>query len=215
MKDTVLFDFDGTIMNTNDVILKSWHHTFDTYGKERPADSVLYSHFGEPLEITVKKYFPDIPVAEGLEVYRSYHRDNFGEMITVFPGMKEALDCLSGEGYKCGLVTSRMRPTTLEGLEAYGLDKYFDDIVTKEDCSKHKPDPQPIDIMLAKLGSNAENSVMVGDTLFDIMCAKNAGVTSLLVGWAVAVQADKLSKEQSPDMILEDPSELLEIIKKL
>ena len=89
--DTVLFDFDGTIMNTNEVILRSWQHTFQTIEHRDEDVAKIIKTFGEPLEVTMKKFFPDVPVDEAVEIYRSYHRDNFGDLITVFPGMKNLL----------------------------------------------------------------------------------------------------------------------------
>ena len=89
--DTVLFDFDGTVMDTNNVILMSWQHTFRTLRGREEDREVIVKTFGEPLELTMKKFFPEVPAEEALEVYRSFHRDNFGELINLFPGMRELL----------------------------------------------------------------------------------------------------------------------------
>ena len=172
--DTVLFDFDGTIMNTNEVILRSWQHTFQTIEHRDEDVAKIIKTFGEPLEVTMKKFFPDVPVDEAVEIYRSYHRDNFGDLITVFPGMKKLLRQVKERGEKTGLVTSRLAYTTQQGLEKYDLKDYFDVVVTAEDTKKHKPDPEPVNIALAKLDSRPEHSLMLGDTMFDILCAKNA-----------------------------------------
>ena len=137
--DTVLFDFDGTIMNTNEVILRSWQHTFQTIEHRDEDVAKIIKTFGEPLEVTMKKFFPDVPVDEAVEIYRSYHRDNFGDLITVFPGMKNLLRQVKERGEKTGLVTSRLAYTTKQGLEKYDLKDYFDVVVTAEDTKKHKP----------------------------------------------------------------------------
>lgn len=210
--NTVLFDFDGTVMDTVDVIVCSWQHTFKTLeGKERPVAEIVKT-FGEPLEITMQKFFPNVDTNKAIDIYRSYHRDNFGERIKLFPGIKELLASLKEKGFKTGLVTSRLTGTTMEGLEKYGIKDYFDAIVTCDDCTKHKPDPQPINITLEKLASKPEESVMLGDTMFDIMCAKNAGVKSVLVGWAVAVPEEERTGEYAPDYILETAEGLFEIL---
>lgn len=212
--DTVLFDFDGTVMDTNNVILMSWQHTFRTLENREETLENLVKTFGEPLEATMKKFFPDVPVEESVNIYRSFHHDNFSKLIKLFPGMEELISEVKHRGYKTGLVTSRLLRTTMEGLEKYHIKDCFDVIVTAEDTTKHKPDPQPIYVALEKLGSAAENSIMLGDTLFDLMCAANAGVKSALVGWSLALK-DKTAEElgeAAPDYFISKPEELLEII---
>ena len=179
--DTVLFDFDGTIMDTNVIILQSWQHTFRTLENREEDESILTATFGEPLNKTIARFFPKVPVEESIEIYRDFQRENFRELITLFPGMKELVMKLKACGYKTGLVTSRLRNTAMEGLEKFDMTKYFDVIVTPEDTDKHKPDPEPVNIALERLGSEASSSVMLGDTMFDILCARNAGVSPILV----------------------------------
>lgn len=212
--DTVLFDFDGTIMDTNNVILMSWQHTFRTLENREEDESILTATFGEPLEKTMMRFFPDIDAEKSIEIYRSFQRENFSQLITVFPGMKELVMKLKACGYRTGLVTSRLHSTAIEGLEKFDLKRYYDVIVTPEDTEKHKPDPAPVNIALEKLGSKAENAVMLGDTLFDILCASNAGVKSVLVAWTLAL-AGKTKEElgdNAPDYIIDTPEELFEII---
>jgi pyrophosphatase PpaX len=215
-KDTVLFDFDGTIMDTNDVIIKSWDHTFETLGYDKKDHKELIVTFGEPLELTLEKFFPDIPVEESIEIYRGYQRDHFVGLISLFPGVVEMLDELKAKGIKMALVTSRLHKTTMDGVEKFGLGKYFEVIITADDTSKHKPDPEPILITLDKLGSKPENAIMVGDTLFDIRCARNATVESVLVSWSMALHGMTKESlgENAPDWIIDKPDEILEIIKK-
>lgn len=210
--DTVLFDFDGTVMDTTDVIIGSWQHTFMTFeGKERPVEEIVKT-FGEILSHTMKKVLPDVDTEQAIETYRSYHRDNFGERISVFPGMHELLAELKRRNLKTGLVTSRLAGTTWEGLRQYDLDKFFDVVVSCDDTDKHKPDPEPVNIALARLGSKAENTIMLGDTMFDILCAKNAGVRSVLVGWHVAMSQEDIKGENGPDHIIDKAEDLLSLL---
>ena len=212
MTDTVLFDFDGTVMDTTDVIVGSWQHTFMTLrGEERPVEDI-YRTFGEILADSMKKFFPEVDPEVAVEIYRDYHRDNFGERIKVFPGIRELLEELKKRGIKTALVTSRLMGTTMEGLLAYDLLKYFDALVTCEDTDKHKPDPEPINIALGKLGSSAENSIMIGDSMYDILCAKNAGVKSVLVGWQLAVTEEEIKGPDGPDYIVHKAEEILDIV---
>ncbi len=210
--DTILFDFDGTVMDTNHVIIQSWQHTFRTLRNQEQDVEKIIRTFGEPLETTVKHLFPDVPVQDVVEIYRNYHRDNFGELIDVFPGIRELLQELKARDYKTGLVTSRLRQTTMQGLEKYELASYFDVIITADDTSKHKPDPEPINIALERLKSAPEQSMMLGDTMFDIRCAKNAGVDSVLVGWALAVSDEDKNGPDAPNYMIEKAEDLLELL---
>jgi pyrophosphatase PpaX len=210
--DTVLFDFDGTVMDTTDVIIGSWQHTFMTFeGKERPVEDIVKT-FGEILSHTMTKMLPDVDTEEAIDTYRSYHRDNFGERISVFEGVPELLIELKKRNYKTGLVTSRLSGTTWEGLRQYGLQDFFDVVVSCDDTDKHKPDPAPVNIALERLGSKPENAVMLGDTMFDILCARNAGVTSVLVGWHVAMTSEDINGADGPDYIIEKAEDLLPLI---
>lgn len=210
--DTVLFDFDGTIMDTNQVIIDSWQHTFMTIDGEKRRVEDIVKTFGEPLSTTMKNFFKNVPVEESVKIYRDYHYANFSKLISLFPGMKEIVEKVRAKGYKVGLVTSRLRGTTMEGLKKYGMENHFDQVITMEDCTKHKPDPEPINIALKRLKSTAEKSIMIGDTDFDILCAKNAGVKSVLVGWTIAVSHEDENNLYKPDYIINKAEEILEII---
>jgi pyrophosphatase PpaX len=210
--NTVLFDFDGTLMDTNGLILQSWQHTLRTVeGKERPREEI-FSSFGEPLSVTMKKFLPQIPVEEGVEIYRSYHYDNFTGLIEVFPGILELLRELRARGYKTGIVTSRLRHTTDLGLRKYDMEQYFDAVITVEDTVKPKPDPEPVRVALERLGSAPEEAIMIGDSVFDVQCARRAGVKAAIVGWAVAFGSEERAGANAPDYFLEKPGDLLEIL---
>ncbi len=210
--DTVLFDFDGTLMDTNDMILGSWQHTFRTLAGHEADEAMLVRTFGEPLGDTMKKFFPDVPAEKSLDIYRSYQKENFCDMIKLFPGMEELLEELKQKGYKLGLVTSRLYNTTMQGLEHFGIKDHFDAILTADDTPLHKPDPAPINLTLEKLGSEPEDSVMVGDTMFDILCARNAGVMSVLVSWSLALGDRTDFGEDAPDHIITSPKQIFDII---
>lgn len=208
--NTVLFDFDGTIMDTNDLIFQSWQHTFRTLRGIEVSHETIRATLGEPLELTMENFFPEVPLQKCLDTYREWHHDKFVDLIKLFPGMLELLEELRARGYKMGLVTSRLKYTTMLGVEKYDLARFFDYILTADDTDKHKPDPAPILITLEKLGSLPEESIMIGDTLLDMGCARNAGVTSVLVDWTIAV-ADE-DKNQA-DYIIKKAEDLLEILK--
>ena len=209
MINTILFDYDGTLMDTNEVVLQSWQHTFRTIRGYEEDPEVIRQTFGEPLVMTLAKLFPETPVEKSLDIYRTFQREVFTDFVEVFSGMFELLEELKHQGYKLGLVTSRTKDTTWAGLEHYGMDKYFDAVITAGDTAKHKPDPAPILITLDRMGSLPEEAIMVGDTMFDLLCAQNAGVKSVIVDWSVTMTTDE--KKQA-DYVIKSAEDLLNIL---
>lgn len=217
MIEAVIFDFDGTIMNTNRIVMESWQYTYrELTGKEGDKNAILKT-FGEPLEQSMINAFPNISSEVSVATYRGFHRDNFLNMIELFPGVENMLADVKKAGYKMGLATSRLKATTYQGLDKYNMRDTFDVIVTVEDVSKHKPDPESLIVTAEKLGAKPENSVMVGDSRFDILCGKNAGALTVLVGWSEAMPSDinAIKIEERPDFLIKSASELAGILEKL
>ncbi len=206
----VLFDFDGTIMDTNTIILESWEHTFNTVLGRDPVHEEIVATFGEPLDITMAKMFPDRDTNEMVEIYRSYQRHIYKDAITMFPGTREVIHALKEKGYKVAIVTSRFWKSTRTGLYKFDISDMFDAVVSAEDTNIHKPDPTPILLCLEKLGISADEAIMVGDSKFDILCARNAGVRSVLVSWTISVNEEQ-RRELAPDYYITDAAQLLEI----
>jgi pyrophosphatase PpaX len=212
--DTVLFDFDGTLMNTNDLIIKSWNHTFLTFaGTEGPLEEIVKS-FGEPLYDTIGRFFPKENPEEVITAYRAYHNDAFETSISLFPGTGELIKELREAGYTLGLVTSRLRRSTHIGLKKFGIFEAFDTVVTVEDTKNNKPDPEPVLLALSRLGKSANRAIMIGDTKHDIECAKNAGVLSVLVSWTMAVSENERESVCS-DYVLNNSAEFIDILDEI
>lgn len=215
MIDTVLFDFDGTIMDTNDVIIGSWQHVYKTLRGEEGDLEYILSTFGEPLEYSMETSFPEVSVDESVKIYRDWHRERFLDMIKLFPGVREMLQEVKARGYKTAIASSRLRFTLNQGLDKYDLGKYFDTVVAVEDAENGKPAPDIVLNTLERLDSKPETSIMVGDSRLDILCAHNAGVPAVLVGWS-ATLAGKTKEDfpqgEAPDFIIDKPSDLLDII---
>ncbi|HEY0829134.1 MAG TPA: HAD-IA family hydrolase, partial [Bacilli bacterium] len=126
------------------------------------------------------------------------------------PYVREVLSALYEEGIQLGIVTTKIRRTTLRGLEFYGLDKFIKAIVTIEDVNYPKPHPEPVLRAMEALSASPRNTVMVGDTAFDIKAANSAGVTSIGVGWSLFSESEL--RQHQPDYIIQDMRELLQIV---
>lgn len=208
--NTVLFDYDGTIMDTNEVVYNSWQHTFKKLtGKEGP-DDLIYKTYGEPLKTCMATVFGDEERDNAVEIYREYQQKYFDKDTFLFDGVKELLVDLKDQGYKVGVVTSRLRETTMIGLKDKGIDNLFDLVVTAEDTKKHKPNPDPILKAVELIGAEKEKCIYIGDTNFDLLSAKNADVKSVLVGWAVAYHSQE--NKVAPDYEIKKAEELLQIL---
>lgn len=215
MKKYILFDFDGTLVNTNDVILASWQHTYKHYlGHEVPVEHIT-ACFGEPLLVTMEREFPGVDPAESAAVYRQFQVENADRLVTIFPGIKELLVALKEAGYVLGIVTSRTRESALRYMDMFGIASYFDDLVTCDDTTIHKPNPEPLLLAMSKLGALADESLMIGDSPFDIKCANNAGVDSVMVEWRITCDDTSLIDDAKVDYWIHQPMELMELLAGL
>lgn len=208
MKKYVIFDFDGTIANTNDVIIESWQAAFKKYiGHEIPQEEIERT-FGETIEYTIKQKLPDEEWTEVRDFFRAYQKYECKAQVTVFPGIPELLEELKSRGYILAIATSRTSTSYYSYIEKIGLRNYFDVEITLEDVSAHKPDPECLHVALEKLGADAEDAIMIGDTQFDIGCAVNAGVDSVLIHWSHAIG----DMNWTPTYEVDTPEEIPEIL---
>ena len=215
MINTVLFDFEGTLVNTNDVIIASWQHTYMYYlGREESLEKIT-ACFGEPLLLTMEREFPEVDPRESAEVYRNFQKENADELVKIFPGIKELLESLKTDGCRMGVVTSRTRESAQRYMDMFGIGDYFEEMVSCDDTDIHKPNPEPILLCLKKMGITAEEALMVGDSPFDIKCANNAGVKSVLVGWRITGDGQTLIDDAREDFTISEPSELVGVLKRL
>ena len=210
--NTILFDFDGTVANTNGLIINSWQYVYRELTGKETEEAAIKATFGEPLGVSMERAFPDTPVDKAIDIYRTHQKDIYEEMISPFPGMTELMKLLCEKGFQVAVVTSRMRSSTMIGLRKFGVLDYIDCIVTCEDTDKHKPSPEPVLIALDRLGAAPEQALMVGDSMFDIKCAHNAGVKAALVSWAEAVSEEDRTGPDAPEYFIEKPEDLLRIL---
>ena len=215
----VLFDFDGTLLDTNQFIIESWRTVSEAaFGEMRFDVDYLASYFGTPLDHAMEKTLEDygidcFTVEEACRIYRGYQRANPERFGIPFEGIPELLPALKEKGIKLGIVTSRLRQTTIDALARHGLDRYFDVFIAEEDTDIHKPLPEPALLCCERLGVAPEDSLMVGDSKWDIACGNNAGCGSALVSWSFAQKAEGLEGVEKPDYVIEKAEDILGLVQ--
>jgi len=212
-KKYVIFDFDGTLMNTNEAIIESWQATGQHYlGHGFDIDTIIRS-FGETIVYTNSYLFPEFDPHEVHAFYRDYQHKYCEDKVKLFEGMKELMDELKRRGHILAVASSRTRPSYKEYERIFGIAGYFDVVINVEDVIRHKPDPQALELCIERLGAKKEDCIMLGDTRFDVGCANAAGVDIILTLWGHPVDMEQLAELGfKPDYIVNKPEEVLEIV---
>jgi len=205
MIQALLFDLDGTLVDSNELIFQTFEHLFQEHlGKTIPRDEIVNT-FGKPLEEVMESYFPNQGYLYA-QHYRSYNIANHDELTTLCPQVIEGLEYFKSKGLKIALVTSKARPTADKSLQLFHLENYFDVIITPELTVKHKPHPAPALKALEYLKIPPQDAIMIGDSPYDIQCGRAAGCKTAAVSYS-AYSIEKLLAA-SPDYIIDTISEL-------
>jgi pyrophosphatase PpaX len=207
----VLFDFDGTVVDSGAMILASFQHATRTVLERELSDAELLAAVGTPL--TEQMRLIDTERAEELvETYRA-HNEPLHEALEPCTGMLEALQQLKNEGRRLGVVTAKRRSTVELAFAVLPLRDYFDVVVAAEDATRHKPDPEPLLLALDRLGARARpaEAAYVGDSPFDVAAAKAAGVFAIAVTWG-GIHSEEALRAESPDAVVSTPAELLDVV---
>jgi pyrophosphatase PpaX len=203
----ILFDLDGTLVDTNHLIVASFQHTLkEKLGLDVPA-SDLYGHFGEPLPITMDRYAPGRG-EELTDFYRVFNQANHDQLIREFVGVREMVAALHATGIRLAVVTSKKTDLAKRGLRASGLSSFFSVVVGMDLTQRHKPEAEPALLALRQLETHPGSHVlMVGDSKYDILCGRNAGVKTAAVRWSV-LDPEALAVHK-PDYWVERPADLI------
>lgn len=208
LPDAILFDFDGTLADTTEMILACYRHTMSTHLGECPPDERWLAGFGTPLEAQIGLFARTAEEQEAmLETYRSHQRSLMERMLIPFPGAVDAVAELERRGIGLAIVTSRLRHATLRGLDLCGLTRHFPVIVTPEDVVNPKPDPEPVRVALERLGARAERTWFVGDSPHDVVAGQGAGVRTAAALWGPFPR--RALEEAGPDRLLGRLDEVL------
>lgn len=206
--NTVLFDFDGTLIDTNKLINKSFLYTFKKYGYHFTEEEVLQFN-GPPLKETFSKINSAL-ADDMLLTYREHNTKYHDEYVKLFPYVKETLDLLKERDFKLAIVSAKMRAGVEQGLEATDLKGYFDTVITIDDVTNPKPHPEPVYQALKNLSAKPVEAIMIGDNYHDIEAGNNAGTKTAGVAWSVKGEA--YLQQFKPTYMLKSMKDLLEIL---
>lgn len=207
--DTILFDLDGTLVDTNELIISSFLHTLGKYYPDKYKREDVLPFMGPSLYETFGGIDPE-RAEEMIHEYRTYNHEKHDLLVKEFKGVNETVKSLKDNGFKIAIVSTKILDTIIKGLKLTKLDPYFDVIVALDHVQKPKPDPEAIFFALKQLNSTPEKAIMVGDNYHDILAGKNAETKTAAVSWSLKGR-DFLAKYE-PDFMLDEMSDLLKIV---
>ena len=180
----ILFDLDGTLIDSTRLIIESYHHTMRVHRGTTYPDSEWIQGLGTPLRVQFRRFTDDPEeVQRMIATYREWNLTHHDEMVRAFPRAVETAHDLKMAGVKLAIVTSKNRHGVEMGLELCGFDGLFDTIVTSDDLEASKPDPAPVLAALTALGETAAGALMVGDSPHDIAAGRDAGTRTAACLW--------------------------------
>lgn len=208
----VLFDNDGTLIDSYDLILHSMRYaTREVLGVEI-SDERLMSMVGTPLRDQMIDFSPE-HAEELLVVYRQLNHELHDTMTKEFPGVRAMLEGLSELGMRMGVVTSKLHKLAMRGLGLFDYQDFFEFLIGPDDCEGAKPDPAPILFAVDKLGLSPEECVYVGDSPFDIQAGNAAGCTTIAAQWGMF--SSEVLHAENPTYEAAAPADVLRIVKTL
>lgn len=205
----ILFDLDGTLLDSVPTIVKATRETLASMGID-VADVTLRHAIGIPLKVQAHRFAPGRE-EQFIDDYRTTYLQYLGEDSKLFPGTLEMLASLRGQGYKTAIVTSKNVRGTTKAIELTGMAALFDCVITADDVTHYKPDPEPIQKGMALLGVTPEESVYVGDSAFDIDMAQRAGVLMVGVSWGARTREELLMI--CPDGVVDNWEQFLALLE--
>lgn len=208
---TVLFDLDGTLIDSIRLILDSYHHTLAAHGIPPRTDEDWLRGVGTPLNVQFAEWRDDLGKLEAMvATYRDYNRAHHDRMVTVYPGVVAAIGAIRAAGRRTGLVTSKNRQGALRGLTLVRLESMMDVLVCADEVTNPKPHPEPVEKAVTLLGADPGTTVYVGDSIHDMVSGRAAGVRTAAALWG------PFGREHlelaTPDYWLETPADLLTLL---
>ena len=206
----VLFDLDGTVVDSGAIILASMRHAMrEVLGSEHSDHELMEAVGGPGLEAQMAAFAPD-RIDELVSVYRAHNEPLHDELVAC-TGMEEVLVRLHAEGRRLGIVTAKRRSTVELAFANVPLAHLFETVVGGDETARHKPDPEPLLLAAQRMGADPAQTAYVGDSPFDVGAAKAAGMFAIAVTWGGIHDRARLEPVE-PDAIIDTPEELLDLV---
>ena len=204
---TYLFDLDGTLIDSIELIIASFRHTMQTHLGYVPADDEWRAGFGRPLRTQLASF---ADAERGVEpmaaTYREYNRTHHDRLVRPYPGIREALATLHARGATLAIVTSKTSDLAWRGLRHCELDGYFEVLIGIDDVTDGKPHPAPVLAALDQVDGNPASTVFIGDSPHDVQAGHAAGVRTAAVQWGPFESVSFAA--QAPHYWLEQPADI-------
>lgn len=205
----VVFDLDGTIVDSVELIVVSFQHAIrEVLGREASREESI-ANVGRPLKEQMELLSPE-HADELIAAYREFNHREHDRMLTLYDGILNLLHSLETTGVKLGLVTSKSRYTTQMAFDLTGIESYFDAVVCADESPRNKPSPDPILLCLDRLDVSPATAAYVGDSPADLQAASAAGVYSVGVTWGVF--SEEALMAEKPDRLVHTIPELAEVL---
>jgi pyrophosphatase PpaX len=209
---TLLFDLDGTLIDSIRLIIDSYHHTLKTHGLPPRTDDEWLHGIGTPLRVV----FGDLAshpeqIEQLVQTYRDYNLAHHDTQVIPYVGAPELIRRVQAEGYRTALVTSKNRPGAIRGLQLAGIADCFQVLVCADDVTHPKPHPEPVLRALEHLAASPSEALFVGDSVHDMRCGRQAGVRTAAVLWGPFGRSHLEASE--PDYWLDTPEDLLRLLQ--
>ena len=213
MRPAILFDLDGTLMDSIELILGSARHAFVGFAGRAPTDEEWRAGVGRARQTVLREFASDDAEAARLfGRYRAYQLEHHDRLIRPYAGIVETVQWLADEGHPMALVTSKSDWMAEKALVHVGLDRLIPTIVGCDTCVNHKPHPEPVERALHLLGASPENALFVGDSPHDVESGRAAGVTTVGVTWG-AFTREEMERARA-DVVIDRVEELRGVVAR-
>lgn len=208
--NTIVFDLDGTLIDSRELIIKSFDYVFNKYFPDLIiSDEQMESFFGPPLDVTFSQFeTKDVSKDELIKAYREYNAIHHDELVRAFPGVKDVLAHLYKNGYNLAVVSAKKQDVVMHGLKFLGLDKYISVVLGQEDVKQAKPNPEGINKALEHF-NNVNKAMYVGDHPNDILAGKNANIKTC--GVLYSSKSEELTN-MHPDYLIGKFTDIYKIV---